>query len=235
MRIAICEDDIIFQEELRQKIEKYYASLDVLISTYSSGEDLLKAMDHRNPAFDMIFMDIEMPGLDGLETSRIIHARWNDVPVIILTSHIDLAMEGYEVNAFRFLEKPIRQDKFQKALTAVYKRRMDETKIMVTDNGRNVLLSCREVMWLASENIHIRVMTTNGSYLIREKLKDRIAKLPKDPFFQIHRSYVVNLSYVHSFDNREVIMTNGSHLPVSRNRFQAFKTAMFHFIHLTLS
>ena len=135
MRIAICEDEQYFREQMQKELNTYYKSLDVLVCSFSSGEDLLKRMEQSEAFFDLIFMDIEMPGMDGLETSTQIHNTHPDLPIILLTSHKELAMAGYEVDAFRFLDKPLKREKLYQALQAVEKQRYVKKKITIMENG----------------------------------------------------------------------------------------------------
>lgn len=107
MKIAVCDDDLIFQRQIKEELDRYYRSLDVLIEVFSSGESLLEAVCADPYGFFCVFMDIEMPGIDGMETTRRLRKLNRNLPVIFLTSHRDLAMDGYELNAFRFLAKPV--------------------------------------------------------------------------------------------------------------------------------
>lgn len=133
MKIAVCDDEPIFRKQLKAILEEYYCSLDVLVLSYSSGEELLGAVKG-NP-FDLVFLDIEMEGIDGLETAKRLNELVSDLPVILLTSHTELAMEGYEVRAFRFLGKPVDKRKLQEALGAFEKLRQQEQKIEIVTEG----------------------------------------------------------------------------------------------------
>ena len=104
MKIAICDDEKIMQEYLKEEIDSYFQSLDVLTLCYSSGEELLA--DYEKQQYDMVFLDIEMKGLNGLQVAKLLHAWKKDLPIVMVTTHTELAMEGYEVQAFRFLAKP---------------------------------------------------------------------------------------------------------------------------------
>lgn len=230
MRIAICEDEQYFREQLQKELNTYYKSLDVLVCSFSSGEDLLKRMEQSEAFFDLIFMDIEMPGMDGLETSTQIHNTHPDLPIILLTSHKELAMAGYEVDAFRFLDKPLKREKLYQALQAVEKQRYVKKKITIMENGNERYLSCQDILFIKSENVYLKIVTNHQQYLIRKKLKEQERELPQALFCKVHRSYMVNLSYVSVFDGRSITMKNGEQIPVSRNCRDVFKERMLHYI-----
>ena len=121
MKIMICDDEIYIRDTLKQHLKEYYSSLDVLILSASSGEELLRLVEREQGDVFCIFLDIEMEGMDGLETARRLRAEYPALPILLLTSHTELALEGYEVQAFRFLAKPLRQEKLVEALRAVEK------------------------------------------------------------------------------------------------------------------
>lgn len=228
MKIAICDDESIFQKHLKTMLEEYYHSLDVLIVPYSSGEELLKEIADNK--YDLVFLDIEMKGLDGLETAKRIHSIHTDLPIIFLTSHTELAMEGYEVQAFRFLAKPVETKKLQEALHAFKMTLQQDNKVMIVEDGMNRYLSCRDIRYIKSENVYLQIVTKQGPHLVRKKLKEQLEELPKDTFMLVHRSYIVNLNEVVSFNGSAILLKDGFQIPVSRGNREAFKLQMLQFM-----
>lgn len=106
MKIAVCDDDLIFQRKIKEELDQYYQSLDVLVEIFSSGEDLLRAAAADPYGFFCVFLDIEMPGIDGMETARRLGELNRNLPVLFLTSHRDLAVEGYELTPSAFSQNP---------------------------------------------------------------------------------------------------------------------------------
>lgn len=228
MKIAICDDEEMFREQLKTMLENYYHSLDVLMVPYSSGEELVNEIETKQ--YDLIFLDIEMKGMNGLETAKRVHSISANLPIIFLTSHTELAMEGYEVQAFRFLAKPIAVQKLQEALCAFEKNLRQERKIMIVEDGMNRYLSCTDIQYIKSENVYLQIVTKQGSHLVRKKLKVQIEELPKDTFMLVHRSYIVNLNEVASFDGNVILLHGGFRIPVSRGNREAFKSQMLQFM-----
>ena len=112
MRIAICDDENTFLKELEEKIVKIIPRLDCDVEPFSCAEDLLSS----DMAFDIVFLDIEMDGMDGMSCARKIRQSDKDIPIVFLTSHTEMAVEGYEVSAFRFLQKPVDDTKLKRTL-----------------------------------------------------------------------------------------------------------------------
>lgn len=221
MKIAICDDEELWQKQLKEQLESYYNCLDILIQNFSSGEELLQEAEKRR--FDLIFLDIEMDGIDGFETARLLKKGQPDITIIFLTSHTDMAMEGYEVQAFRFLAKPIVEEKLYAALHAFEESFNEDRKIEVSENGTHRLIKCQEIRYIKSENVYLEVVTGQEKFCIRRKLKEIMEELPKEMFVLVHRSYIINLKYVKNFVGNEITLDAGTKIPVSRGKRELFK------------
>lgn len=232
MKIIICDDEMHIRDDLKQRLKDYYSSLDVLILSVSSGEELLKMADRELEGIFCVFLDIEMQGMDGLETARQLRKKYPGIPVLLLTSHTELAMEGYEVQAFRFLAKPLRQEKLVEALRAVERTsgKQEQHKLRVVTGEQEIYVDCRDIFYVKSENVYLNIVTTEQTFLMRGKLKELYTSLPEDLFFQIHRSYIVNLSHIRSFDGKKLIMEDGGQLPVSGRRRELFREKMTRYL-----
>lgn len=204
MKIAICDDNDIFLKELKEELEKFFRDMDVLILEFHSGEELLDA--YRKMEFHVIILDIEMDGIDGLKTAGQIRKENTSIPIILLTSHRELALQGYEINAFRFLVKPVSSQKLQETLHELQKQIFGKERIMVSADGVDYYLPENDILYLKSENVYVRLVTENRSYLVRKTLKEQFKELGSPFWFQVHRSYIINLNYAVSFDGKAVTM-----------------------------
>ena len=231
MRIGVCDDEPLFLDMLREKLEGYYRSLDLRIDGFSSGEALVRAVEKDPFSWSLVFLDIEMPGMSGLEAARAVRDVNDTIPVILLTSHTEYAMKGYEVEAFRFLAKPVEESSLFGALRAVEERERRNKRIQVKADGRELFIPLVEILYFRSENVYLTLYMTGGRHcLLRKKLKEQAEGLPPLDFFQIHRSYLVGLRHVSAFDGREVTLSDGTRLPVSRGKRAAFVQALSRYI-----
>lgn len=183
-------------------------------------------------AFQMIFMDIEMPELDGLETAKRIRKINQSIPIIFLTSHTELAMEGYEVAAFRFLDKPLRIEKLITTLQAFDNLKLLDNKIEFQDGDKKLLVNWSEIQYIQSENVYVNIYLEHTNYLIRKKLYDMEKQMPKQLFYRPHRSYLINLRFVKSFNGKQIIMKNGTEIPLSRGKRNEFKLLMMKYLRI---
>ncbi|MDO0825314.1 LytR/AlgR family response regulator transcription factor [Desulfosporosinus nitroreducens] len=232
MKIAVCDDEVNFQKVIQEKLEEYYGALEVEIEVFLSAKDFLEKFEKHPLEFQIIFMDIEMPGLNGIEASKRIREINQSIPIIFLTSHTERAMEGYEVNAFRFLEKPLRKEKLVKVLQDFAKLRLVNSKIELQDGERILLVNWTEIQFVESENVYINVYLEDTRYLIRKKLSDMEEQMPKQMFYKAHRSYLINLGFVKFFNGKKITMKNGNEIPLSRGKRTEFKTAMMNYLRI---
>lgn len=115
MRIAICDDDKVMCDEICKKINQY--NCNYYIDLFRGGMDLLNI----DKIYDIVFLDIEMSGIDGMETASLLRQKNNNEHIIFLTSHSEFMQEAFKVKAFRYLNKPIKQEELIEALNAAEK------------------------------------------------------------------------------------------------------------------
>lgn len=230
MKIAICDDERAFAENLKKSIDNYYNSPDHTAHIFTSAKELLDKLKQNPDMFAAVFLDIEMPELDGLQTAARIREINSDINIIFLTSHTELAMEGYEVNALRFLAKPVNQTKLHEVLGLLDKSTGDGKCILIADGSTQTLLKQNDVFYIKAENVYLQIVTKNKNYLLRKRLSDMEAELDSGKFVRIHRSYIVGLAHVRSYDGKSIIMINGDTLPLSRSCEKQFKDAVMNYL-----
>jgi two-component system, LytTR family, response regulator len=183
----------------------------------------------RSNAVDLLFVDINMPDITGLDLVRSLA----DPPMIIFTTaHKKFAFEGFELNAIDYLLKPISYDRFLKAINkaieyAEYKRKPQNEKgenLFVYSEYRMLKINFDEIEYIESLEDYIRIHTIPGKPVMTlMTLKGVLEKLPADQFRRIHRSYVVAINKVRSILNRKVRLASGAELPVSESHLDFIK------------
>ncbi|MBQ3514074.1 MAG: response regulator transcription factor [Lachnospiraceae bacterium] len=224
IKIAICDDDKKITTQLEDVIEDYLKQLGIRyeINIFFDGKELMQHMEKEQTEYDVIFLDIEMKDMDGMETARQIRKKNQIVLILFVTSHTSYAIEAYSVHPFQFIVKPIDEkivcDYFQQAYEVItagefyyeYKYNKEYYRILVND-----------IMYFESEKRMIRIYLKDGIIkqyydklnLIQEKFQDS-----KADFWRIHQSILVNSRYVvkKAFDYIE--LTNGKRLSISEDR-----------------
>jgi DNA-binding LytR/AlgR family response regulator len=192
--------------------------------------DSLKALEFLNSnKVDVIFLDIQMPQLTGLQISRIIS---KDIKVIFTTAYPDFALEGFELNATDYLLKPIAFERFYQAATKLIEEPKTEPEtsnnssdfIFVKTDGKNKFqkLFLEEIWYVESLQNYVCIHTQKQQIITHSSLKNVIESLPEKDFIQIHKSFVIALKQIESTDSFSVFI-NGKKLPIGAT----FKDAFF--------
>ena len=233
MRIAVCDDEKYFRDTICEAINAFYQSLDVLCLPIASGAELIAAFE-KGQRFDAVFLDIEMPPPDGMETARRLHEFSAELPVIFLTSHTELAMEGYEVGAFRFLQKPVVSEKLTQALKDIGQLCGRKKTVCIRENGEEHYISPDDIIYAEADNNSVRFITAEREYQTRMKITEALTMLDtaSDSFCRVHRSVIVNLAHIISRSEREVRLDSGIVLPVSKSYGDELKKRLMDYIRL---
>ena len=232
MNIAICDDEILFTRELSSLLTHWAEKNDFSLTLYpySNGDDLLTAL--RTIPVDLIFLDIIMPLLNGIDTAREIRSMGLTVPVIFLTSSREFALDSYDVKAFHYLLKPVNTLKLFSVMDDFFKTYHVPAETFVAHTADGFCsITLNDVDYLEAQNKQVLVCLSNGTTL---KIRELFVKCegvftPEKGFFKCHRSYIVNLSHIKQF-TRTMVTTGISSVPISRNNYSAFKDAYFSYM-----
>ena len=228
MRIAVCDDEQRFIDEFRRIINKLYNSLDILTDDFSNGDELLKSFKYK--AYDVVFLDIEMPAMDGITLARKLRELSSEVCIVFLTGHIEYAIKGYEVNALRYLTKPADEQKVKEVIDHVIGK-MESGKVLWVKNAdgeQKIMLS--DILFIEAQNQNVVINTSNGSFTVRGNISDYEEQLSQHGFFRIHRGYLISLPKVLRIANKSVIMEDNTDLPVSRSKEGKLKDMLFSYV-----
>ena len=231
MRIAVCDDEEKFGLQAKEMIEKLTRSLDIVVDMYDDGKKLLAAFDKK--PYDLLFLDIEMPKMDGITLAKELRKRSEDFPIVFLTGHVEYALEGYEVNALRYLTKPIKEDKLREVLRFVMDKSVSSKQLLIKDDGDERFINVSDIIYLEAQNQYVMIYTTTGDFLVRHNIGDYENELKNDGFYRVHRGYIVSLAKVKRLVKSDVILegVNGEVIvPVSRNNIKELKAALYAYV-----
>jgi len=241
-RVLVVDDERHAREDLSDLLEgsKRVAEVDVA----ADANDAL-LMLQRHP-YDAVFLDIRMPGLDGLQLASVLRRFAEAPPVVFVSAYEEHAVEAFSVEATDYLLKPVSQERLFKTLArledtiggarptlddAAAEPDEDELPFVgVEAGGRTVLIERSEIRYVEAEGDYVRLHTARDSYLIRRSLSSVAERWERDGFVRIHRSYVVNLRHVAQIEpyfNQTLVIRvrdeRGTRLPVSRRRARGLR------------
>ena len=219
IRIAICDDEkYIVEYSLTNNISYQ-------IYKYFSGESLASA----EIQFDLVFLDIEMNGIDGISTAEMLHRVDMDIHIVFITSYGDYSMQAHRVHSFDFIEKPFKYEDIERVLTDFNKvgSRYESKVIEVRDalSNRTILQKVDEIIYFSvSSKRELFMYTTSGKKVIKGTLKSVLEVLDSNQFFKTHDSFAINLKRVDTVENYyDIYMDNKDIVPLAQRRRQEFK------------
>lgn len=221
-RVCICDDEKIQRTELKSIISTELELRGIDFNVYESedGEEMISLLSKDKNYLDIIFLDIEMDGINGVETARQIRALNDRVVIIFVTGFMDYVFDGYEVKALNYILKPYKKEKIVDVLSEALKQ-IDIIKdkfFIVQFNSNSYKLCLNDIIYFVSDKRKIKVKTKEETYEFYGKL-DQIGKELPIFFVRIHQRYLVNLNFVLSIENNYAHI-NSEELPISRKRYQ---------------
>lgn len=226
MKIGIVEDEAVWREKIQAIVEKYCGAQNIpfQVSSYSNGKDFMK-----NPDADLLFLDIELAeGEDGFEIAEQLMDAGNPCKICFLTSHEELARLGYRVNAFRYIDKR-HLEEIDEALGFFMRTRIQDRAIECNDTaGIRVTISLNELLLVETSGRKLRYLLLDGrEYICEGRISETARSLSRFGFFQVQRSYIVNLKYIEKVNSHEVTLCNGLEVVIGRTRSKEFKKEFF--------
>lgn len=220
MTIAICDDEKIICEQIGKLVKKQIP--DCNIELFASGETLLK----ETKIFDIIFLDIQMDGINGIQTARMLRNKKEEALLIFITGLKEYVFESFDVSAFHYLLKPIEEKKFAeifaKAVAAAEKKRgLAEEPFFIKSNGKTIILSRNHILYVESQNRMVNFHTANECLELYSDMRDLEQQLGRN-FYRCHRGYIVNMGHIAEFGKDRIALTNGETICLSRRKCKEF-------------
>ena len=225
MKIAICEDERCQRELIGQYIlehKEYDPSMKV--SSFSSGEAFLEACA-KGEEFDILFLDIQMDGINGIEVAHEKRKKSKNTIIFFITGFTEYVSDVFVVDAFQFLQKPVRQELFDREFSRALSKHYAQNKSYPVDSKAKIInLKLQDIIYLEVLEREITIYTTSGKYSKKGKMDEEEKALMPHGFVRIHRTYLVNMSYIAMIEKRKertegkVILTNQLALGIGKGR-----------------
>lgn len=229
MNILICDDnrDIVVQEEFVVEEAMSAIKKNGDIRTFTSAKACLEAVEENPKVYDIVFLDIEMPYISGLELGRKLKEINSRIQIIFVTSFEKYSLTAYEIHPFHYIVKPLRAGKIKEILLSIvqYEKNegvgSDSPKIRVETNRDVLLIPINTIYYIEKEKNICNIITDTKEYQIYVSLKEleeQIGKLNAEEMYRCHQSFIVNLKYVQRYEGSGFVLENGNNIPVSRGK-----------------
>lgn len=227
LQLAICDDDkeaVRIHREIAEACLRECGSAGE-IALYTDSGNLLCDILEDHFFFDLILLDIEMPGSTGMEIAEKIKPYLPQVKIIFITSHIEYAIDAFELSIFRYVPKDDTARRLPAAIT-------DAVKLIVLEEGKTYTIQtnsrlekipCRDILYIERDGKNAAITTSGGCSKVRKSLQQVYEELGTEEFIFIDRGIIVNLIHVMQIRNGMAVLKNGTSLPVSRSHLQDVK------------
>lgn len=192
MRVAICDDEEEFRQQIISGIKSYNPAFEIV--EYTDGSGLVQAGEE----YDLIFLDIEMPELDGMSTARQLRARNVDSEIVFFTSHEKYVFDSFDIRPLQFLKKPLEEERLVKILDTVEHALEAVEQIELALANGTCYIKVKDIVYVEScgEGLNIRDRLGTVYEVRRETIKKWMERLREKGFVRIHKSYMVSMFYV---------------------------------------
>ncbi len=230
LRVAICDDDERLLHYLAKKVESWAEKRREACSAelYLSAEAFLFAWEEKKNV-DVLLLDIEMPGIDGMELARTLRRKGERLSILFVTGNPEFALEGYELEALSYLVKPVKDELLFAALDRAARQREERPVLLAALPGGEVQrIYVPEICCLESEGHDTVIWKKGGERLVcRMGMKQLEQELfgVSEGFFKPHRSFLINLERVEKIGKKDVYLENQLCVPIARGRWEALNQA----------
>ena len=230
MWIAVCDDSKVFIEEIKVTL-KGICKPDDQLTFYESGFELLNAAYTAKQPIDVLLLDMDMPGFNGLATGSELKRICPDIEIIIVTNYVKYSLAGYELHPHAYLLKPIGCKELKQKLEEIRITVEARTnKLRVISRNGQAFISTADILYVESYGRKTYIATGGDEYTSNLPLRQLYEDLKELGFFRIHKSYIVNLSHIKRINTAgkeaTVQLTNDEILPVGRRNVSSLGSAI---------
>lgn len=228
MQIAICDDEKNIRELIGDKVKTQFPEAE--IDFYSSGDELLLS----DKPMDILFLDIQMSGRNGMETARELRKKDKRTIIIFITATEEYVFQAFDVGAFHYIIKPIDDEKFAKVLCRAVEeleekklneKAQEENHLLIYNGGVHIKVKIDDIIYAEVFNRKVVIHKMDETIEYYGKMSD-LETLAGDSFFRPHRAYLINFKYVEKYDSTTIYLEKGTALMAKQNYSEFVKKYM---------
>ncbi|MBR3524364.1 MAG: response regulator transcription factor [Lachnospiraceae bacterium] len=227
-RVAICDDEataLQLNTMLTEKLLKE-EGISYELRSFDDIQDMADTLMRPGQPYDLLITDILASGINGIEAAEKLRSIGEKLDIIFISSTAEYALEGYRVQALRYLKKPVDIEQLREALLISYRKTAQKEGLSLTCEGKLYNIRYDEIVYAESQARDVELTLKDRRLVTHMKISD-LEKLLPDQFFRCHRSYIVNLLEVETIERYQATMKNEDYIPISQQLYTEMKNRMF--------
>ena len=231
LKIAICDDDSSQRAYLSNIVNTWAKKKNYLIELkqYEGSASFLFDYEEEKD-YDILLLDIEMPGINGIEIAKKVRQENATVQIVFVTGFYEYFSDGFDVSALHYLIKPVDAARLCSVLDrAVSNLQYRQRSVLITEAEGSVKVPLADILYLEVQNVYVIVYTNQGTYRMRVSLS-KFAEQLDDTFCKVHRSFIVGMKYIKKITRSEITMINGAQIPISRGKYDEIHGALIKYL-----
>ena len=225
IKIAVCDDENMFALSFKTKLRDGFRKVlkqEIIVDTFDDANALLYKM--KNTAYDVVFLDIEMPGVNGLEAAGWIKKNSARAFIVFTTNRDDLVFDALRIKPLGFLRKSHLAQELDGMIDYITETvNFSDAKVSIKCKEGVVNLNLADVFYLENAGNSVFFVTKDRKYEPRDSLYKKEQELEQFGFIRSHGSFIINLNHIYKVKTKEIVLDNGSTVPLSRSRHRILK------------
>lgn len=207
MKIAICDNERQIIEDYTKIINDYLYEKNIVCSVdgFADGKSFLLLSNE----YDLVFLDYDLPDINGMDIARKIRESNGRIIIVFLTAYAEHVYDSFEVDTFRYLLKPVSEEKIYEALDKFFDIYNHNRKIAIPTGTSVICIDVDEVIYIEAAKKHTKIKTTGNEYIANKAISVYQTEIANPHFFRTHRGYIVNMRYISTVEKNTITLTNG--------------------------
>lgn len=225
LKIAICDDNIVHVKKLENLLESYFSKERYPIKIYTYTNSSLFLSDCNSKKFDITFLDVEMTPINGIQTGEYLRKVFPNIILVYISGYIDYSVQGYKVQAFRYILKKDLDVLFLEEMNAIMKEYKKSNECFTyKKDGEIIKIPYQDILYLMSDERKVMIFTISEEiHSLYAKLDDLNEQFAYNNFLRVQQSYIVNLKYSTKLSNYNIYLHNNIVIPTTKKNFHQLK------------
>lgn len=229
--IAVCDDVTADREEITEMTQEICKERQIYseISGFESADELLDNIKN-SKQYDLLLLDVMMPEVNGIELAKVLRSQKDKISIVFVSGNREMALQGYEVEASRYLAKPLNKEKLQEAIAYCYAQSQKSRGLLLPADGSMRKVAPKDIFYVEIAGRKSKIHQEKEEWYASLPMGEMEEMLQRQGFIRCHQSFLVNCCHVRNFHTSSMELTDGRKIPVSKHRIKEVREAFFEYM-----